>query len=222
MLEQVFASIVNCNSMSKLDAALVYAKVARVFPLRPNTKLPLLQGSWVTYATQDEKLIRQWWTTYPDANIAWAMGEPLLASDLDMKKGEDGWNSYQELSPGDITAPIQTTPRGGYHLIHKLEDGLVNLTKKGVTGGIDLRTTNGYIVVAPSSTPEGDYQWLQNGTFEKLGPTVSAAYTQWSNEVTVDRDVDMPDPTPYDDLKPLEDTTIRGKHLSFLQKIGRA
>lgn len=217
MLTQVFASITQCNTLSKLDAALIYAKVAPVFPLRPNTKLPLLSGSWKDYATQDESLIRQWWTHYPEANIAWVQGDPILTSDLDIKKGENGWESYQELNPGEVSAPLQVTPSGGYHLIHKFTPGLINFTKKGLQGGIDLRTTNGYIVVAPSATPDGRYEWLQNGDLESIPSAVLEQYTTWSTEVTVDRDVDMPDSTPWDKLKPLDDLLIRDKHRIFLQ-----
>jgi len=223
MLEQVFASITQCNTLSKLDAALVYAKVAPVFPLRPNTKLPLIRGSWKEYATQDESLIRQWWTNYPDANIAWVQGDPILTSDLDVKNGENGWDSYQELNPGDVSAPLQITPSGGYHLIHKFAPNLINFTKKGVQGGIDLRTTNGYIVVAPSyvidSNPDytGPYEWLQDGVVEDIPTAVLDQYNTWSTEVTVDRDLDMPESTPWDKLKPLDDLLLRDKHRIFLQ-----
>ena len=217
MLDKVFALIEKCNEMSKLDAALFYAKIAPVFPLKPKSKLPLLSGSWIQYATQDESVIRQWWTNYPDANIAWVMGNNIMASDLDMKNGEDGWSSYKELSAGKIEAPTQITPSEGYHLIHAFHPGLINFTKRGIKGGIDLRTTNGYILVAPSETSDGGYEWISSGKLLPAPAEVISAYEQWSTESTIDRDVDMPEPTPYDDLPYLEDTTLRAKHLGFLQ-----
>lgn len=217
MLNEAFASLPACNTLSKLEAALHYAKIAPVFPLRPHTKLPLLRGSWPTYATQDESLIRQWWEQFPEANIAWVMGGELLCSDLDMKDGENGWSSYQELAPGDVESPLQMTPSNGYHVLHAFAPDLINFTKQGTQGGIDLRTTNGYIVAAPSSTPDGDYKWLHGGPLEPLPDPALNAYLDWSTASTVDRDVDMPESTPYDDLKPLEDLMIRGKHLEFLQ-----
>lgn len=218
MLEQVFATITKTNTLSKLDAALFYAQVAPVFPLRPNEVGPLLSGSWKQYATRDPDVIRQWWTQFPDANIAWVMGEPVMASDLDMKNaGEDGWSSYQDLSPGDVPYPIQGTPSGGYHLLHKFSPGLINFTHQGAHGGLDLRTTNGYIVVAPSIRPDGVYEWLQDGLCDFAPRAVVEAYTAWSQDDGVDRDLASPDPTPFDELPPLDDTTLRTKHLDFLQ-----
>ena len=223
MLNEVFANITSCNTASKLDAALIYARIAPVFPLRPNTKLPLLKGSWVEYATQDENLIRTWWTQYPEANIAMVTGNQLMCSDLDMKDGENGWNSYQHLAPGDVSTPIQTTPSGGFHLIHSFEPELINFTKRGEYGGIDLRTTNGYIVVAPSYVVDDDpkktggYQWLQGGDVVPAPQSILGTYHQWSTESAVDRDVELPELLDITNLKPLEEVPIRQKFLDFLQ-----
>jgi hypothetical protein len=202
--------------MSKLDAALFYAKVLPVFPLIPNTKDPLIKGSWKEYKTQDEAQIRAWWTQYPDANIALPMGGPILCSDLDCKGGDDGWASYQAVDPGEISAPIQRTPSGGFHVMHGFVEGLINFTHKGVHRGIDLRTQGGYIVVSPSYIDGDRYEWLQGGPIVPLGGALGGEYYKWSTESTVDRDVDMPDPTPIDDLPPLEGTVLRQKHLDFL------
>lgn len=216
MLQELFTNIVECNTMTKMDAALHYAKVVPIFPLIPNTKDPLIQGSWKTYKTQDEAQIRAWWTQYPDANIAMPMGGPILCSDLDRKHGEDGWASYQAIKPGEVEHPMQVTPSGGYHLIHGFVEGLINFTKKGAHGGIDMRTDGGYIVVAPSNIGDDKYQWLQGGDIVKLSGPLGGAYYEWSTASTVDRDVDMPEATPYEDLPPLEGTMLRQKHLDFL------
>lgn len=216
MLQELFTNIVACNGMSKLDAALTYAKVLPVFPLQPNTKDPLIQGSWKEYKTQDEAQIRAWWTQYPDANIALPMGGPVLCSDLDCKKGEDGWSSYQSVEPGAIIHPMQRTPSGGFHVIHGFVEGLINFTKKGSHGGIDMRTEGGYIVVAPSVIDGISYEWLQGGTVVPLTGALGGAYYEWSTESTVDLSVEMPESTPFEDLPPLEGTTIRQKHLDFL------
>lgn len=216
LLQELFTDVVKINQMSKLDAALTYAKVLPVFPLIPNTKDPLIQGSWKEYKTQDEAQIRAWWTQYPDANIALPMGGSVLCSDLDCKNGEDGWSSYQTVEPGEVTSPIQQTPSGGFHVIHGFVEGLINFTHKGQMGGIDLRTTGGYIVVSPSIIDGASYTWIQGGPITTLNGALGGAYYDWSTESAVDRDLDMPEPTPYDQLKPLEETLIRQKHINFL------
>jgi len=217
MLNKVFANLTSTNDMSLLDAALFYAQVAPVFPIKPGTKLPLLSGSWVQYATQDERVIRQWWTSYPEANIAWVMGGSIMTSDLDMKNGEDGWESYKALDATPIKAPIQVTPSGGFHVLHAFHPGLINFTKKGVKGGIDLRTTNGYILVAPSRVEGVEYDWSQDGVYAPAPASVLAAYESWSQVSEIDGDVDAPDPTPIDQLPPLDKTLLRFKNIRFLQ-----
>lgn len=212
----LFNNITFCNTLDKKNAALYYAKIAPVFPLIPNSKTPLLQGSWKEYASQDPEVIKKWWDDKPDANIAWVMGNTIIASDLDMKGGENGWNSYQDLHPGEVDAPMQITPSGGYHLINSHVPNLINFTKKGRFGGIDMRTDNGYIVVAPSITGEGNYQWHNGGEIKPLPAAVSDAYIEWSGEGTQVVISDMPEPTPIADLKSLATLTLRQKHLDFL------
>ena len=214
------------NQMTKLDAALLYASLGiKVFPLAPKTKRPLLKGSWKDHATTDKDQIRDWWNNLPEANIAGVMGYDsgyIMAADLDMKKGQDGWQSYQHISPGAVTCPLQQTPSGGYHLIHEWVPDLINFTHKGEFGGIDMRTDNGYIVLAPSWTEqsndseEGYYQWIQGGI-----PQISDAhidqYTTWSTESRVRTNLDMPEPADINTLKPLADTALPQRHLDFLK-----
>lgn len=218
MLQELFASIQFCNNLSKLDAALLYAKIAPVFPLWPNSKVPMISGSWEEYKTQDPEIIRQWWRNQPDANIAMVMGGTILASDLDMKKGDNGWASYQDIEPGEITAPMQITPSGGYHVIHGYVEGLINFTHKGSQGGIDMRTQGGYIIMTPSVVNGVAYKWHQGGEIKKLNGALIQQYTTWSQESSIDRSVDMPDPTPIQDMKPLDELPIRAKHLTFLEE----
>jgi hypothetical protein len=222
----LWGSVALANHLSKLDAALLYASLGiKVFPLAPKTKRPLLKGSWKDHATTDRAQIKEWWTNLPEANIAGAMGfdsGQIIAADLDMKKGQDGWQSYQHIAPGPVTSPLQQTPSGGYHVIHEWVPDLINFTHKGEFGGVDMRTDNGYIVMAPSWTEksndseEGYYQWIQGGV-----PQISNAhadqYTRWSQESKVRTNLDMPEPADIDNLKPLIDTALPQRHLQFLQ-----
>ena len=80
------------NNLSKMDAALWYARVLgiSVFPVAENGKTPLV--NWRTEATTDPFLIEMTWLTWPEANIGLAMGGPdgWLAVDLDLHHGQQG------------------------------------------------------------------------------------------------------------------------------------
>src|ERR1017187_3501630 len=77
------------NSM--LAAALDYASRGwRVFPLKPNDKVPMTSHGCKD-ATTDIDIIRQWWEATPNANIGIATGSEsgLLILDNDAYKGGD-------------------------------------------------------------------------------------------------------------------------------------
>ena len=56
----------------------------RIFPLRPGTKLPMIEG-WQAKATCDADQLETWAKQYPGSNWAMATGEPsgVLVIDAD-------------------------------------------------------------------------------------------------------------------------------------------
>lgn len=129
-----------------------------VFPCVPGDKKPLTPHGFKD-ATRDPKTIRDWWAKHPLANIGVDCGRSKLAVvDLDVKAGADGPGEWANLGIDDSSALEQETPSGGIHKIWSTADGIKSTAGK-LAPGIDTRGEGGYIVVAPSRTPQGSYIW---------------------------------------------------------------
>ena len=106
-----------------LKDALQYAgKGLYVFPLRENDKRPQIKG-WQENATTDETQIREWWTTWPKANIGIVCGlSGLTVVDVDMKHDVDGIKNWEALCFDhgiDDKTRTAVTPSGGIHLYYR-------------------------------------------------------------------------------------------------------
>ncbi len=133
-------------------AVMMFDKGFKVFPVRPNEKLPALDG-WQDWAvTATEQKIRDYGTANPTHN--WGVScEPsgLVVIDIDNKKGLNGSETFKQLlsDHGEKTPNtfVVETPTGGYHLYFKGE----GRNSAGALGnGIDTRGAGG-LVVAPGS-----------------------------------------------------------------------
>ena len=139
-----------------LAAALAYAELGwMVFPLAPNTKVPLISkkqgGKGVHDATTSPDKIRAWWSAEPNANVGIATGAPsgFDVIDIDPYKGED-WEPQQPLDTA-----MQITARGGRHLL---------VMHRGIRPSkphrfVDIKSTGGYIVAWPSTWKGLSYEW---------------------------------------------------------------
>lgn len=206
------------NTLSLVDAAKFYAnKGMKVFPLQPNSKVPLKNWSWKKACTSDPELIEAWWAQHPTANIGMVTGgvNNVMVMDVDMKKGQNGVASYEALAQETYEGLVQDTPTGGKHLIFKYMKGLKNFTHQGDFSGLDMRTDNGYIVVAPSTVPEGRYQWSQLGRVPDMPGRVWGACERWSAGIQA-HEVDMPD--MVEELPPLNTLGLKEKHLDYLRE----
>jgi len=107
-------------------------------------------------ATTDPNQIETWWTTWPRANIGIAT-ERLLVLDFD--PGSGGWPQPAE-AIDFAGCPIQTTPRGGRHVVYRAPAGRRFSCSTGkLAEHVDVRADGGYIVVAPSRHDHRAYQW---------------------------------------------------------------
>ena len=162
----------------RMKAALIYAKFLQwsVLPLHSIKagkctcgrsdcsspgKHPLIPNG-VRGATKDPRVIKQWFTRWPFANIGIATGERSGFFVLDID-GEIGADSLRDLEAehGKLPDTVeQITGSGGRHLLFRYPRGRQILNKVGLRDHVDIRSTGGYIVVPPSLHVSGNsYEW---------------------------------------------------------------
>jgi hypothetical protein len=147
-----------------MDHALAYAK--RGFPVFPcdSNKEPIgsLAPNGVLDATTDPKKIERWWSRSPRANIGFDVtGANLVVVDFD--PGSDFDQTVRDLSLPK-TELRQRTPRGGVHLFYSIDEGerIANSSGK-IAEAVDVRGLNGYVLLPPSRTKDGEYEWQAEG-----------------------------------------------------------
>lgn len=160
--------------MNRTEIALAYASVGwHVFPLAKGGKTPAVSQGFKS-ATREPARIRRWWDTNPEWNIGVATGaSKLIVIDIDPDNG--GLDTLWHLIRAGFDfppTPSQVTASGGAHYFYRSPDHQLR-NKAGrlpgvphETPGIDVRAQGGYVVVPPSSTEKGKYEWLQSWEME--------------------------------------------------------
>ncbi len=144
--------------MTILESALAYAKKGySIIPVLQNKK-PLIK--WEPYQKKkaSEEEIRRWLGKWPDANIGIVTGEisNLFVVDTDSPESSQRIN---DAIPDSLTVPCQHTPSGGMHFLFSHIPGFSNRAK--VAHEIDIRTSGGYFVAAPSINGNGKgWEWV--------------------------------------------------------------
>lgn len=122
--------------------------------------------SGVNDATTNEKIVRTWWTRFPDANVGIQTGfrSGLFVLDVDPRNGGDESLVSLESRIGRLPeTPVSITGAlGAHHLFTiPLEGGPVPSAKNvGGWTGLDLKADGGYIVAPPSVHASGrSYVW---------------------------------------------------------------
>lgn len=137
-----------------LPDALAYGDAGwPIFPLIPRSKRPATANG-LHDATTDPATIRAWWTARPAANIGLRLVPGVIVLDVDPRNGGnlDALGSL----PATWTA---RTGGGGWHLLYRYRGDTVGRVRDA--DGIDVKTSNGYIVAAPSIHPDGGrYEWI--------------------------------------------------------------
>ena len=140
-----------------------------VFPLKPGAKAPPLVSNWPGEATADPEQIRNWWQTWPDANIG-VHCRDMVVLDVDIK--HDGYASLLELelSAGLPRTYTVQTPSGGQHLYYR---GGPVANRVAVWPGIDVRSDRGYVVGAGSVIGGETYREIGASPIADLPSSVS-------------------------------------------------
>lgn len=156
------------------DAAAFYVGLGwMVFPLAEGSKIPAVKGGkGFKDASDDFATIAAWAREFPKANIgiATGAGAGIIVIDVDPRNG--GSASIAALAgkgflfPG---CPEARTGNGGRHLFFAYRPG-IKASKDRLGKGIDVKSTGGYVVGAPSviapsqQGPGGQYRWVRKPT----------------------------------------------------------
>lgn len=130
-----------------------------VFPITPDSKVPLLKENWLEIATTDHKQVDAWWDKHPDANIAGLTGDKLV---FDIDKRHGGLETWAMLKivedfPDTLWA---TTAGGGAHMIYQMPEGQkVKAGAHKAGQGIDIKGGGGYILLPGSTIDDRPYLW---------------------------------------------------------------
>lgn len=147
---------------SVLGAALWYAEHGLpVFPIQPYAKKPYPRTHGVGDATMVEARVRAMFADKPDANLAIATGVRVDVIDFDGPEAHAAWGqTYPTWAAAGINPiAIVSTPRpGGLH-VYIAATGKGN--RAGMLPGVDYRGVGGYVVVPPSCTAVGYYDFLR-------------------------------------------------------------
>jgi len=131
-----------------------------VFPLHPYSKKPKTPDGFKSAST-DPATVSRWWREDLMANIGLHCRD-FIVLDVD---GSEGRRSLAdlELQNGPLPDTLrQRTPGDGTHYIFRKPIGLSVPNSAGKLGkGLDVRSQDGYIVIAPSTHPETctSYTW---------------------------------------------------------------
>lgn len=149
----------------------------RVFPCHQKSKVPI-PSNGCNGATTDEEKITAWFSTHPKSNLAMST-DGLIVIDIDDPKKSWPEDPDQCLSLG--AAPQQRTPNGK-HYVFRCPEGFDARNSVGrLAESVDVRARGGYIVVAPSSTKDGIYEWTETMRLE-VGPEELPEPPEWLME----------------------------------------
>lgn len=183
--------------MNFVEAADLYVSLGfKVFPLGHGSKLPAIKGGkGFKDATDNPQIIDAWARRYPKCNIAISTGEPsgIVVIDVDPRNG--GFASISKLAgSGNLfpACPTAKTGNNGRHMYFRLPDGLKS-SKDRLGPGIDVKSTGGYVVAAPSwiapteAGPGGTYQWFVSPETTAIPPL-----PRWTVEKLMPKARDLP------------------------------
>jgi putative DNA primase/helicase len=159
-------------------AALEYAHAGLpIFPCRD--KKPLVKNGFYD-ATADVPHVTNWWTTWPDAEIAMRCGvhSGRVVLDSDPRNGGDKSLAVLAERHGKANTLVARTPSGGFHF-HFLCRGLT-LPKCELAPGLDFQGEGSYVIMPPSVLPNGrTYTWVN-------GVTSPGELPQWLETLVLD------------------------------------
>ena len=141
------------------DYALKYNKLGfSVIPINPRNKMPLIDFANKTMSADE---IENFWNGYPNANIA-VRTTNFFVIDIDKHGKNNGFDSLKKWPHLNLieTTLQAKTASGGKHLFYFKRDDTPISQMIGFLPGVDIKAhENNYVLVAPSATDKGIYEW---------------------------------------------------------------
>lgn len=192
------------STKTMLEAALEYAaKGWRVFPCLPGGKAPMTTNGFHD-ATTDTNQIQQWWSRWPDANVAVALDSlSLFVIDIDPRNGGS--------TPIGLPETLTTLTGGGgehYYFSYSPLAVVGRDFRKIFAQGVDIKTDGGYVLLPPSTTTT-TYRWQDSNTPISEAP-------DWLLEAVLKPKVDPKDYSSfYDDPTDTRPGTEYNRHTTW-------
>jgi hypothetical protein len=114
-------------------------------------------------ASADARIVMQWAREAPLGNWAIAMGNGVIAIDVDPRHGGDASIAAWQLENGELPPTLTNiTGGGGYHLLFAWPTNGSELKNGEWLPGVDVKTLGGYIVWPPSRHVSGGQYALRD------------------------------------------------------------
>lgn len=145
---------------SMMDYALQYQKLGfSVIPINPKNKMPLRE--FADKPAMSEEDIKRVWGEHPNANIALRTTN-FFVIDIDRHGKTNGFESLKNWEHLKLLEPTlqAKTASGGKHLFYFKREDMPITQMIGFLPGVDIKAhENNYVLVAPSATEKGQYEW---------------------------------------------------------------
>lgn len=145
---------------SMMEYALQYQKLGfSVIPINPRNKMPLIEFAGKPAMSEED--IKRVWEEHPNANIAFKTTN-FFVIDIDKHGKSDGFESLKKWKHLNLIEPTlqAKTASGGKHLFYFKRDDISIGQMIGFLPGVDIKAhENNYVLVAPSATDKGQYEW---------------------------------------------------------------
>ena len=157
-----------------MKAALDYGRLGwSIIPIESRGKRPLIRWQVYQYRRTDAPEIAEWFTRWPDANIAVVTGivSGLVVLDLDPGHGADVSLERLQGEHGRLAETVEALSGGGGRHLYFAHPGEIMPNRVGIAPGVDLRGDGGYVVAPPSIHACGEsYCWEHSPDMARLAP----------------------------------------------------
>jgi len=157
-----------------MKAAMDYGRLGwSVVPVEPKGKAPMIRWQVYQHRPPETSEIGDWFTRWPDANLAVVTGvvSDLIVLDLNPRQGADASRARLEKMHGPLPETVEAlTGGGGRHVYFRHPGGILH-GRVALAPGIEMHGDGGCVVAPPSRHVCGeDYRWTRSPDVFHLEP----------------------------------------------------